>query len=157
MLSEDRAYRLWSNLLAAETRELYFGDLASMYARRKQWITGLTFFLSSGAAVTVLTRAPAWLPAGLSIATAAMTAYAIAIGLDRKILTMAKLSASWREIATAYDRLWSHTHDADAEQQLDQILTLERAPSEVATTDAPYDERRLDFWQQRVFHLRGVG
>jgi hypothetical protein len=52
--------------------------------------------------------------------------------------------------------IWNHTYDVDAEDQLDQILKLEKAPSELATTDAPYDEERLNHWQQRVFRLHGL-
>ena len=69
---------------------------------------------------------------------------------------MADLSASWREIATAYERLWNHTYDADAEDQFDRIMKLEEAPSKLATTDAPYDEERLDRWEQRVFLKHGL-
>jgi hypothetical protein len=57
-------------MLAAETRALYFSDLATGYASQKQWITGLSFFLSSGAAATIIGRAPAWLPVVLSVVTA---------------------------------------------------------------------------------------
>ena len=57
-----------------------------------------------------------------------MTAYSLASGLDRKVLTMSKLSSSWREIAAAYDRLWSHTYEPDAEYQLDAIIAMEKAP-----------------------------
>jgi hypothetical protein len=156
LISEERIYQIWSNWLAAETRAHYFADLATGYARRKQIITGLSFFLSSGAAVTIIGKAPAWVPACLAIATAAMTAYSIATGLDRRTSTMAKLSSTWREIAAAYERLWNHTYDVDAEDQLDQILKLEKAPSELANTEAPYDEKRLDHWQQRVFYLHGL-
>jgi len=48
MLSEAQIKRVWDNMLAAETRALYFGDLASRYTRQKQWIAGISFFLSSG-------------------------------------------------------------------------------------------------------------
>jgi hypothetical protein len=156
VLTEDRINRIWSDLLAAETRALYFSDLTTTYARRKQWITGLSFFFSSAAAATIIGKAPAWVPTLLAVVTAAMTAYSIATALDRKTSTMAKLSSAWREIASAYDRVWNHAYDADAEDQLDQIIALEKAPSELAATDAPHDEKRLDRWQQRVFLLHGL-
>lgn len=70
---------------------------------------------------------------------------------------MAKLASSWREIAAAYDRLWNHAYDHDAEEQLDEIIELEKIPSDLAATDAPpTDESRLDRWQQRVFRLHGL-
>ena len=39
MLTDDQINRVWQNMLAAEARSLYFGDLGSRYTRRKQWIT----------------------------------------------------------------------------------------------------------------------
>jgi hypothetical protein len=153
MLSQDQINHVWDSLLAAETRALYFSDLASTYARQKQWITGLSFFLSSGAAATLIGKLPAVVPIVLSLVTAALTAYSIATGLDRKTSTMAKLASTWREIAAAYDRLWNHTYDIDAEKQLDEIIESERMPSDLAATDAPIDEKRLTRWQSRVFRL----
>jgi hypothetical protein len=91
MLSEFERTQVWENMLAAETRSLYFGDLASRYTRQKQWITGLSFFFASGAASTLLGKAPEFIPVILSLAVAGMTAYSIAVGLDRKTATMAKL------------------------------------------------------------------
>jgi hypothetical protein len=84
-----------------DSRACISGIWPTRSARLKQWITGLSFFLSSGAAATVIGHAPAWVPALLAVATAVMTAYAIAVGLDRKMQTLVKLGSSWREIAAA--------------------------------------------------------
>ena len=53
MLNEFQQTKAWEGLLNAEARSLYFGDLASRYTRHKQWITGVSFFFSSGAAATI--------------------------------------------------------------------------------------------------------
>jgi hypothetical protein len=66
---------------------------------------------------------------------------------------MANLHSSWIRIAQGYDRLWSHTSDGDAEDQLAKIIQLEWAPSELATTDAPNDQKLLGGWQDRMFSL----
>src|SRR5579871_3789470 len=105
MLTEHQINAVWRNKLAAETRCLYFGDLSTKYARQKQWITGLSFFLSSGAAATLVAKSPVAVPIALSVTTAIMTAYSIAVSLDQKVERLAKLSSSWREIAVAYDHL----------------------------------------------------
>ena len=158
MLDEFQRIQVWENMLAAETRSLYFGDLASRYTRQKQWITGLSFFLASGAAASLIGKAPEFVPTVLSLVVAGMTAYSIAVGLDRKTATMAKLHSAWSRISQEYTRLWSHAGDDDAEDQLEQILEMSREPSELATTDAPNDQKLLEKWQDRVFalyHLTG--
>jgi len=145
-------------MLAAETRSLYFASLASRYTHVKQWITGLSFFFASSAAASLIGRAPEFVPTVLSLAVAGMTAYSIAVGLDRRIATMARLHSAWGRISQEYTRLWSHTGEEDAESQLRQIIEMSREPSELATTDAPNNQKLLDKWQDRVFalyHLTG--
>ena len=158
MLNEFQTKLVWENMLAAETRSLYFGDLATQYTRRKQWITGSAFFLSSGAAATIIGKSPEWVPVVLAVIVAVATAYSMAINLDGKLGTMAKLHASWNSIAVDYSRLWSHTYADDAEQELDQIVGRARESSELATTDAPNLPKLLDKWEGYVFamhHLTG--
>lgn len=156
MLNQSQIKQVWENMLAAEARSFYFGDLASRYTVRKQWITGMSFFLSSGAAATIITRSPVWVPIMFSVVAAAASAYSIATNLDGKISTMSKLHSAWGRITVEYERLWNHTYTADAEDQLDRIIQLEEEPSELATTGAPNDEKLLGKWQDRVFALRGL-
>jgi len=156
MLNEAQIKKVWENMLAAEARAYYFGDLAARYTKKKQWITGMSFFLSSGAAATIVAKTSTLVPLFLSLAVAVATAYAMAVNLDGKINTMAKLHTAWGRILVEYERLWNHTYEPDAEAELDRITQLEEEPSELATTDAPNDQRLLDEWQQRVFALRGL-
>jgi len=158
MLGEFQRTQAWENMLAAETRSLYFGDLASRYTRQKQWITGLSFFFASGAAATLLGKAPEFVAIVLSLAVAGMTAYSIAVGLDRKIATMVKLHSAWNRISQEYNYAWAHLDDEETESRLRRLVEMEREPSELATTEAPNDQKLLDKWQDRVFalyHLTG--
>lgn len=153
MLNEFQQTKAWEGLLNAEVRSLYFGDLASRYTRQKQWITGVSFFFSSGAAATIIGKAPEWVPLVLALTVAGATAYAMAVNLDRRISTMARLHSAWSKIATDYSHLWNHWSDQDAEDQLDKIVNCEAEPSEVATTEAPNNQKLLGKWQDRVFSM----
>ncbi|HYM06083.1 MAG TPA: hypothetical protein VEU11_05940 [Terriglobales bacterium] len=153
MLNEFRIKRVWECMLAAEARSLYFGDLAVRYTRKRQWITGLSFFSSSGAAATIIAKSPPWVPLVLAVLSAGATAYAMAVNLDRRIATMAKLHSAWAQIATEYDHLWNHAGDMEAEDQLEKIMESEKEPSELATMEAPNNQRLLGKWQGRVFSL----
>lgn len=153
MLNEFQINRVWESMLAAEARSLYFGDLASRYTRRKQWITGTSFFLASGAAASLIAKAPSWVALVMALVVAALTAYAMAVNLDGSIGTMAKLHYSWSGIASEYDRLWNHTYQEDAESELYRIMEREKESSELATTDAPNDQQLLGKWQDQVFKL----
>jgi hypothetical protein len=153
MLNEHQINNVWVHMLSAETRALYFGDLTSRYTTQKQWITGISFFLSSGAAAAIIAKAPPSIPAILALAVAAATAYSMAVNLDGRIRTMSKLQSSWSQIAARYDTLWSHLYDEDAEEELLDIIDREREPSEIAAMSAPNDETLLLKWQDRVFAM----
>jgi uncharacterized protein (DUF2062 family) len=85
MLTEDQAKRVWEKMLGAEARSLYFGDLARTYTRRKQIIAATSFFLSSGAAAALIAKFPSYIPLGLAVIVALMSAYSLAMNLDRSI------------------------------------------------------------------------
>ena len=140
-------------MLEAEARALYFGELASYYTTRKQIITGGSFFLSSGAAVTIIANVHPKLAAGFALIVAAAMAYSMAMNLDGRILTMSKLHGSWSRISSEYGRLWNHAYDDNAEATLDKLIDMEREPSELATTNAPNDPDRLGKWEDHVIAM----
>jgi len=125
MLTQAQIEFTWEKLIAAETRVLYFGDLAAHYNGVKQVITGVSFFLASGAAATIIGGAPKWVPTTLATIVALATAYSIAVGLDRKITTAVKLHCGWHAVAADCNRLWNHTYEEDAEQSFDDIVKRE--------------------------------
>lgn len=153
MLTQDQIDDVWESRIFAEIRSLYFGDLASHYSLQKQWITGLSFFLSSGAAATLIGKLPVAFPIVLSLLVAVISAYAVAVNLDSKIRTMAKLHFAWNQIGNDYNRLWNHTYSDDAEAELNDLERRETEFSELATTDAPNDPKRMLRWTDQVFKL----
>ena len=154
MLTIEQVEKVWERMIEAEVRALYFGDLANYYTRWKQWITGGSFFLSSGAAATVIAKAPTFVPVGMSAVVALAQALAIAWNLDSAIRTMATLNKGWSEIAAGYERVYSDPYTDQSEISYHQIGEKERELSMLATTDAPNDQKRLGKWQKRVLELR---
>jgi hypothetical protein len=155
MLTENQTNRVWEKMIAAEVRSLYFGDLATRYTRRKQVITGLSFFLSSGAVVTLATKMELWIPLVMSAIAAALTACSIAIGLDKAAPGMAKLHYTWNHLAADFERLWNHWHEDDAEAVFQDLLRRAREASQIST-EAPYDERLIAKWEDRVLAQYGL-
>lgn len=156
MLTDGQVKRVWEKMIEAEVRSLYFGDLAARYTKQKQIITGVAFFLSSGAAATLASKTNYWFPLSMSALSALLTAYSIAVGLDRKVATMAKLHSLWSQLEAGYDRLWNHWYEEDAEKQFKELLKRGREASEMGTTEAPYDERLIDKWEDRVYARYGA-
>ncbi|MBI3697789.1 MAG: hypothetical protein HY238_23525 [Acidobacteria bacterium] len=151
MLTEHQRTRVWESLVKAEVRSLYFGDLASRNTKRKQIITGVSFFLSSGAAATLAAQSPSWIPLVMSGVVAVLIAYSIAVGLDKAAATMAKLHYTWNQLAADYDHLWDHWDEDDAEEVLGELVRRSRDASELGTTEAPYNPSLLEKWTEHVY------
>lgn len=152
-LTEDQVADLWDRRISAEVRSLYFADLANVLSTRKQWITGLSFFLSSGAAATLIGKGPVWVPIVLSTFVAVITAYSVAVNLDASIKTLSKLHNSWGQLSNEYARLWNHAYAENADEEFEELILRDLELSESATADAPNDQARLARWQERVFQL----
>jgi hypothetical protein len=113
-------------------------------------MTGATFFLSSGAAATVIARFPAWIPAALAVISAIAAAYSMAVELDKRIANLVDLHCQWNQLSTDYDSLWNHWYDDDAE---DRLRDLARRANEASGLGVkmPFDEKQVDKWMERVY------
>jgi len=149
-LTETEAGSVWRRMAEAEVRSLYFANLASRYNRQKQIITGISFFLSTSAAATLIAKLPPWVPVAFSVIVAIVTAYAMAVGLDRRIVTLTKLHYQWNQLSAEYEHLWNHWADPDANEALDELLKKARDASESAT-EMPYDEGLINKWAKLVY------
>jgi len=121
------------------------------YTAQKKWITALSFFLSSGAAATVLARMPGWVPILLSLAAAAITAYATVFGLDSRTRSMADLYWRSNQLASDYERLWNNVYAEDAAKTLSDLLRRDADIAKIAVTEAPSDQKRMGRWRDYVF------
>ncbi|MBZ5723145.1 MAG: hypothetical protein LAO03_22630 [Acidobacteriia bacterium] len=150
MLTEDQANRVWERMVESEVRSLYFADLASRNTTRKQIIIGTSFFLASGAFATLIARLPVWLPTICSLLVALLTAYSMAVGLERRIGTLTKLHCQWNSLFADYERLWNHWQDEDAEEVLERLIRRANEASELAT-EMPNDPKSINKWAKIVY------
>lgn len=156
IFTREQIHDLWDRRISSEVRALYFADLTSVLSRRKQWIAGISFFLSSGAAATLVGGLPKWVAILCSVLVAGMTAYVFAFNLDTKIQLLSRLHSDWNRLADEYADLWNHTYAAEAPSRLDALLRQERELSSLAVTDAPNDQKRMRRWQLHVFRLHDL-
>ncbi len=152
--TQEQIDDLWDRRISSEVRALYFADLTSVLCRQKQWIAGISFFLSLGAAATLLGGYTNDAVAiACSLIVAGLNAYLFAFNLDSKIQSLSKLHAGWNQLADEYADLWNHTYAADARGHFESLIRQERELSAIAATDAPNDQKRMGRWQQHVFQL----
>src|SRR4051812_13455240 len=150
MTGEWQRSIVWEKMLIAEVRSMYFAELASCYNRYKQLVTGMAFFLSSGAAAAIAAKAPSWAPLTMASVTALLTAYSMAVGLDKKTQELAELHAQWNHISADYERLWNDLGRSDAAATLEDLIKRSRDLSERATS-LPLRQKLMEKWEDYVY------
>ena len=150
VLTESERKTVWDKMIQSEVRSYYFASLASRYARQKQLLTGISFFLSSGAAATLVGKLPNYIAISLSIVAALIAAYSIAVSLDKRVIALSRLHTQWSQLCADYEHLWNHLDEEDAAQIYQELLERGRTASENGL-DLPYDEKALNKWTNFVF------
>ena len=124
-LNELQRKRLWEDLLLAEARSYYFGDLATKYNREQRIITWTSLILSSGATVTAVAslaaNGQAWLPALLALIASGITFYSLVAQNHKRAADAIDLHTRWAKLARAYERLWEDMYDEDALARLNPL------------------------------------
>lgn len=149
-LTEHQAARIWEERAEAEVRSLYFADLAASDVRLKQIINGVSFFLSSGAAATVVAKLPSAIPVGLALVAALAMAYSIAVNLDKRAAALVKLHCQWNHLSMDYEGLWNHWYEDGAEETLRGLQKRASEASELGI-EMPYKENLIEKWSSRVY------
>ena len=150
MLTKSQTDDVWRKTVEAKVRSLYFGELATIYLRQKQWIVAISFVLASGSAVAAFGEIlPLWTLGFPGLIVAALTGYSIGFGLDEKVSAIAKLHSSWNRLADDYERLWNHWKEPGAEKALAELRRQARELSE-AGLKAPYKPARMKRWAKHV-------
>ena len=149
--SESQKAVVWKKLYEAEVRSLYFADLASRCAKRKQIITALSFIFSSGAALTAFGNLANWVPAALGLVVAILIGYSISVGLDRKLMLLVELHMSWNRLSNDYQWLWEHWNDDDAARTLEGLLLRAGELSGRADAKAHWEPKIMEHWADFVY------
>lgn len=165
-LNELQRKRLWEDLLLAEARSYYFGDLATRFNTLQRRVTWLSLILSSGAvvsAIAVVSKAsgggqagPAvWITALLALASSALGYYALVANNQKRAADATDLHTRWAKLARSYERLWEDMYAEDALARLNAIEDSDPELSKPAV-GLPWDRARMRRWQEHVEHLRSA-
>jgi hypothetical protein len=145
MTYEDLYRRVWEEMLYAEMRANYFGDLVSHYQKWEKAIRVCVLAASSGAAATVLSSAPAGVKLGLPLIAAGGSFWLLFSQYSMLSRDAADLHSQWNSIETRYEKLWNNFNANDAEAVFRKIYEDADGLSK-AGTKFPIDKKRLDRW-----------
>ncbi len=129
----------------------YYGHVAAKLDRREKRLSGLIFFLSSGAAVSFLANVDVWLPAVLALLVAGLSAWSWNSKYSQRSFYSSGLRKKFADLTAETKLLWGHLtqlEDDDIESQwqaLDRRATeiSEQAPSQVGL-DRQLQEQSFD-------------
>ncbi len=156
MLNEAQQQRLWEELIAAETRANYFGDLCGHYRTVHRACNWITLVLSSGAALTFVSKTElSSLAPFLAVAVAGVSAYTLVLQNQERAMNCADLHLRWNKLAHEYQALWENIHTEDAAERLRQLTEKSEEISK-AGTSFPYRKRRMLKWQRHVEAHHGI-
>ena len=152
MLSDVQQRKIWEGWLSAEIRANYFADLSGRYHRQQRRVTWAIMVLSSGAAGAFIGAIPpqyAWAAPVLSLLTAVVSGYSLAVQNHKSAMDSADLNFRWNRLASEYERLWG---DMYAEDALAKLTALDEKGMELSKVAAafPVIEKRLLKWQEHV-------
>jgi hypothetical protein len=155
-LTELQRKRLWEDLLLAEARSYYFGDLATRYNREQRVITWASLILSSGSLVTAIAvTKQGWITAVLALAASALTFYSLVAQNHKRASDATDLHLRWARLAREYERLWEDMYAEDAPARLNAIEDSDPDLSKPAV-GLPWNRKRMKRWQEHVEHLHGL-
>jgi uncharacterized protein YhaN len=136
---------VWEEMLYAEMRANYFGELVSQYETQDKWLRVATLVASSEAVATALPAWPTPLKLVAPIAAAGASFWLLLSQYGSKSRDAAELNAGWSSIRHDYERLWAHLDVAHAEAEYHQIYDRADAYSK-AGTKFPNHAKRLEYW-----------
>lgn len=155
-LTEHQQKRLWDDLVLAEARTLYFGELATQYHNTQRWLTCGLLVASSAAVAGLLPWLPTWFAPVFSLVTAAVGIYSTVSNYQKKGLDASEISARWSRKAKAYERLWEDMYRDDVLQRLNEIEDSDPELPRAGQALGPYEKDRMVRWQDHVERMRHV-
>lgn len=156
MTYEDLYRRVWDEMLYAEMRANYFGEMVSRYQNREKIIRVAILAASSGAAGTVLSSAPDIVKVGLPLIAAGGSFWLLFSQYSVLSRDAADLHAQWNTIETRYEKLYNEINREGAQETFEEIYEDANGLSKTGTR-FPVNEKRLGYWldhSARIFTAR---
>ena len=155
-MTQNEQRRIWTEMLDADTRSLYFADLVRYYHGIEHYVTIGIVVLSSGGVWTALAAAPAWLRVGVSILTGVCSTVLLVQKFSRKAELCADLPGQLSRLVAKYEDLWDNLDRyPDARERWKDLQESSNSLSKTATA-FPNKVRRLRRWKGHVLKRRGL-
>ena len=136
---------VWEEMVYANMRASYFGDLVRVYQHRDQYIRIAVLLLTSGSMATAVLSLDQNVRLILPVLATAGSLWLLLSQYSALSRDAGELSLDWGNFAKEYERLWNHLADPNAEASYEQIY--ENA-GKLTKQGAKFPQRgkRLEHW-----------
>lgn len=136
---------VWEEMVYANMRASYFGDLVRVYQERDKWIRAAVLVLSAGSMATVMLSLDQSVKLVFPMLATVGSLWLLLSQYSTLSRDASELNMDWGNIAKEYERLWNHLDEPDAEVTYERIY--ENA-GKLSTQGAkfPQSGKRLEHW-----------
>jgi hypothetical protein len=118
--------RAWEELVYANMRACYFGDLLRVYQQRDKWIRVIVLVLTSGSMATAMltlgeSASGHWVRILPSLFATAGSLWLLLSQYSTLSRDASDLAVAWQGISAQYETLWNDLQDPDAAAVFDRI------------------------------------
>jgi hypothetical protein len=122
-MDSDRLYnRLWEEMVYANMRANFFGELVRVYQNWDKWLRLGVLVLSSGSAATTLASLPIELRLALPVLATGASLWLFVSQYSTMSRDASDLNTAWEEIASRYEYLFNHLHEEGTEESFYKVF-----------------------------------
>lgn len=155
-MTQNERQRLWTDLLDAETRTLYFADLVRHYENIEHWVTIGILVLSSGTTVSGFAGNDPKLQGVVASIAVILSTVLLVQKFSKKSELCANLHEQQNTLVAEYEEVWENSEQLpDLKERLHRLRRESARLSKAATT-LPNKVGKLREWQKHVKIKRGL-
>jgi hypothetical protein len=143
---------VWEEMLSADMRANYFGELVRVYSQQDKWLRLATLLFASGSAATAVSQANPLVKLAIPIIATMASLWSFLSQYATLARDAAELHGEWNKVKRKYEQLWNSLESASAEADFHQIYDSAEGLSK-SGTKFPNKEGRLAYWLDQADKL----
>ncbi len=144
--------RLWEEMVYANMRANFFGELVRVHQNWDKCLRLLVLLLSSGSAVATFSTFPGWLRLALPVVATLASLWLFLSQHSTMSRDAADLNSGWQDFAARYEYLFNHIHDEGTEKAFYETFDAAGKLSAKASK-FPQRGRRLQYCENKAAEI----
>lgn len=152
MLRDNLRRCVWEEMLTADMRANYFGELVGHYLKLDKGLRVATLLAASGTVGTALSQLDPSVKLAIPILATAVSFWLLISQYGSMARDASDLHSGWSAVQRDYERLWNNLDSGDAGEQYHQIYDRAEVLSK-SGTKFPNKTARLNYWLDQAARI----